>query len=72
MANKWSQIKKGNSPDYVPVRGVKCPMCGKEQVVAVMPFDYAKMCMNDKCPYLKTKEARKNGWRYTFSNGEHN
>lgn len=48
---------------------VRCPECGSKKVEAVMPFDYWKMCMNDKCEY-HMKHPKK--MRYVFQTGVHN
>jgi hypothetical protein len=55
--------------DLVPVRGRFCPICGSDKIVAIMPFDYIKMCMNDKCSYRR--KSKKN-YRYQWSDREHN
>lgn len=48
---------------------VRCEKCGSDKIVAVHPFDYVKMCMNDDCPYHVNHPK---GWRWQFVTGVHN
>ena len=48
---------------------VTCPVCGSDNVEPVHPFDYWKMCHNEKCPYHIESP---NGYKYVFSTGVHN
>jgi hypothetical protein len=46
----------------------RCAKCGSTNVGPVQPFDYIKMCYNNKCSY---HVGHPKGWRYQW-HGEHN
>ncbi len=48
---------------------VCCEECGSDNVIAVEPFDYIKMCMNDGCLYYADHLEK---LRYQFMTGVHN
>ena len=43
---------------------VRCPECGSTTVIAVPPFDWIKMCMDNNCVYYLKKSKK---WRHQFS-----
>jgi predicted metalloprotease len=48
---------------------IRCEKCGSDKIIRVHPFDYVKMCMNDKCPYHINHPKN---WRWQFVTGVHN
>ncbi len=48
---------------------IRCPVCGSTNVEAVMPFDYIKMCNNNKCKYYLEHPKK---YRYQFFTECHN
>lgn len=46
---------------------ITCDICGSDDIVTPMPFDYIKRCNNDECPFYLENQLR-----HEFMTGEHN